>query len=305
MRWLVIALPLLALVAASISIALQWRQENLDHRLIQAIKRRQNNLAISLLNAGASANAQDTPYSPLTIRTLVSTVWRILNRRGPSKLEYPSSLILTCTVGSDVHTVQSGAAPANAPLMRTLLSHGANPNVVHQGLNVTALDIEVMKGDCEVVKLMLEHGCQPNLSITPGQSPLGLALTYSRINVGKLLIGHGANINARVVNGSTVLHWAASGCDGVTWIDLLLSNGADINAQDVGGLTPLMEAVYFGPVNVRLLLQHGADTSIRDTYGHTALDLLNRIQSPDASDKRAIMHLLTESEAATVKRSHR
>src|SRR5690242_11541078 len=78
---ILVALPLLGLIAASIAVGLQWHQDDLDHRLIQAITRRQTSEAISLLNHDASANARDTPYTPLTLRALMSEVWARLSRR--------------------------------------------------------------------------------------------------------------------------------------------------------------------------------------------------------------------------------
>jgi ankyrin repeat protein len=58
----------------------------------------------------------------------------------------------------------------------------------------------------------------------------------------------------------------------------LLDHGADPGARMQGGATPLMVAVGNGrEAAVRLLLERGADPSIRDDQGNTAADLAERL----------------------------
>jgi FOG: Ankyrin repeat len=57
---------------------------------------------------------------------------------------------------------------------------------------------------------------------------------------------------------------------------LLLEHGAPVNARQGGsgfGFTPLMEAAFNGQVDmVQILLDHGADPQLRDEEGRTAAD---------------------------------
>ena len=55
--------------------------------------------------------------------------------------------------------------------------------------------------------------------------------------------------------------------------ELLLEEGASINVVQTTGSTPLHGAAYYGhtPI-VKLLLQHGAKTDIKNQFGRTALD---------------------------------
>lgn len=60
-----------------------------------------------------------------------------------------------------------------------------------------------------------------------------------------LLVGSGADINARSPNGRTALHIASSQGHGHI-VDLLLEKGADIDAEDNHGETALSIAEHFG-----------------------------------------------------------
>jgi ankyrin repeat protein len=57
-------------------------------------------------------------------------------------------------------------------------------------------------------------------------------------------------------------------------VKLLLGKGADVNARDERGWTPLMEAANRGyPEIVKLLLDKGADVNLKHQYGWTALSI--------------------------------
>jgi ankyrin repeat protein len=89
----------------------------------------------------------------------------------------------------------------------------------------------------------------------------------------KLLIEHGADVNARTSTGFTPLHWAASK-NAVDSIELLLANGSDVNAKARSNITPLHWAASKGSVDaVKLLLAAGADISARTKLGYTPLHM--------------------------------
>ncbi|KAJ4311287.1 hypothetical protein N0V84_010534 [Fusarium piperis] len=80
----------------------------------------------------------------------------------------------------------------------------------------------------------------------------------------RMLISHGADVNARDMELLTPLHSAAD-YDLLPMVEILLEAGADPNARDFEGTTPLSQAAAVGNLRiVRSLLKHGADPQTFD-----------------------------------------
>jgi len=83
-------------------------------------------------------------------------------------------------------------------------------------------------------------------------------------------------VNSRGANGYTPLHWMAILGD-VQGVSLLLEAGAAIDAADNEGNTPLHEAVRSRQhLVVRLLVDRGANKTLRNAPGYTAVELARR-----------------------------
>ena len=96
----------------------------------------------------------------------------------------------------------------------------------------------------------------------------------------KVLIEHGANPDARAPDGSTPLHTAARHGQSGAVAELLLAD-VDPNARNADGTTPLHLAASAGhPGSINLLVAYGADTEARDARERTAVDRLPE-NSPD------------------------
>ncbi len=85
-------------------------------------------------------------------------------------------------------------------------------------------------------------------------------------------------------DGFTALHWAAwSGLPRCS-AKLIDDGGLDINTADNSGYTPLMLAAIRGNKEVvRLLLQKGADVSLKNARGQTAADLATNFEEAYSS----------------------
>ncbi len=122
----------------------------------------------------------------------------------------------------------------------------ANPKAVWQrdrdGL--PSLHRAVILDRREIVNLLLDKGCDPNIVSKSesvgcgGETALFEAAFWGRLEIAEVLIRRGANVNARAERGITPLHDVAYTKE-VELARLLLEHGADVNARDNKQRTPL------------------------------------------------------------------
>ena len=110
--------------------------------------------------------------------------------------------------------------------------------------------------------------------------PLIEATLAGNVEVVRSLLQTGNDPNM-VYHTNTALTYAAR--DGFTDIaGWLIDYGADVNWIDGEGVTPLILSSFKGHVElVQLLLDHGADTTVRDQWNRTALDYALRRGAAD------------------------
>ena len=127
----------------------------------------------------------------------------------------------------------------------------------------------VLFGDARTVQRQLEHGADPNQSGPGGTTPLMWAVPD--LDKVRLLLAHGANVNARSETDRTALLVAASYPQTVPLLHLLLDHGADLRVQDRGGATALGLAVRSADVDVvRFLVERGLDPNALTPAGRRA-----------------------------------
>ena len=134
-----------------------------------------------------------------------------------------------------------------------------------------ALFDAVHLGDIDIAKLLIENGADINTQKEFGNTSLHLAVREKNFDLVKLLIEYGADVNIKNNADWTPLHWTASnGYYDVA--KLLIENGADVNIKGDTGWTPLHEAAFIGYYDVaKLLIENGADVNIKDEDGWTPL----------------------------------
>jgi len=124
-------------------------------------------------------------------------------------------------------------------------------------------------GNIATMKMLLEHGADVNAGNKRKSTPLIWAI-HDEAKV-RFLIDHGANVNARVVDGRTPLYQAASMPNALPVLRLLLEKGADPNAKMLTGMTPLIAAARTSFEAARILIDAKADVSARNAAGANAL----------------------------------
>jgi uncharacterized protein len=155
-------------------------------------------------------------------------------------------------------------------LIKALLAKGANPNQrtdttpVHGLMQFdgswvnfdgqTPFVRAALSGDIQVMRLLLQHGADPNLATTQGSTALMAAAginwipaqTYTRseaeyLEAVKLCLERGADVNATNSLKLAAIHGAANR-GWVPIIQVLADHGAILDQPDVGGRTPMVFA---------------------------------------------------------------
>ncbi len=121
------------------------------------------------------------------------------------------------------------------------------------------LEYAIYHSPLDFIDRLLDLGADPNYGDHAGFPSLIAALSSGRPDVLGLveaLLGYGADIEGRGVNGYTPLHYAAAGND-VKAVELLLARGADAAAKtSVDDFnTPLEEAESLGSAEAAAVLR--------------------------------------------------
>ena len=120
----------------------------------------------------------------------------------------------------------------------------------------TPLGFAVFFAQPRIVETLLNTGADVNLPSRESMkvTPLASAAAAKQTEIARLLIAHGANVNARAASGHIPLHEAA-GNGNVELVKLLIENGADLNARTDDGKTPLDFAIEYKRTEVIDLLK--------------------------------------------------
>lgn len=157
----------------------------------------------------------------------------------------------------------------DAGAIRTLLDKGFDANSLDdKGQPAANLAIQRDSGRA-LEALVAAPGLDVNLLNPAGESALMLAAIKGQIEWCERLLQRGAKVNQP---GWTPLHYAASGPNPRV-IELLLGRGALLDARSPNGSTPLMMAARYGSEeSVRLLLERGANPTLRNERELDAAD---------------------------------
>ena len=169
----------------------------------------------------------------------------------------------------------------DAKAMMSLLQRGFDPNTPNaEGL--PGLYLALREPAPKVAEALIAWP-KTNLEVRTLQdeSPLMMAALKGHLDLAKKLIERGADVNK---TGWTPLHYAATHGH-LAIMELLLEHHAYIDAESPNGSTPLMMAAHYGtPAAVKLLLEAGADPSLKNQLGLTAIDFANRANRKDSAD---------------------
>ena len=184
----------------------------------------------------------------------------------------------------------------------------------------TALHLAATTGVTRILSVLLLPSFRANIEVktADGRTPLHAAVLAGQASAVILLLNKGADIEGRDIHGRTPLSFAAgmgsvanlprarpssSGSptgDGgenvpthITILLHLLRHGASPVSREDDGCTPLHVAAFEGDLAaIRLLLQYGADPTLKRAGGLTARDLAKKV------GLKEVVKLLDEGKAA-------
>jgi ankyrin repeat protein len=150
-----------------------------------------------------------------------------------------------------------------------------NVQLISYGHETTLLLVAIQFNNVAMVELLLQYGANPNKSNYMGWPPLHLALYSSQsAALVLLLLQYGANIESTVtgvVPGAITPLCIATLQQSVECTRILLEHGADVNATNTNGNTPLINAVRMNHTEIfHVLLEFGANIFMRNSRDFTA-----------------------------------
>jgi ankyrin repeat protein len=168
--------------------------------------------------------------------------------------------------GAEVNAASANMATAisfaarmgHADICQLLLEAKADPERPdRQG--VTPLATAASNGNTRVAALLLAHGASIESRDEAGFTPLLWAVEYGHAATAKLLLDEKADPTARTKKGMSALHLAAQAAN-LELIRIFIGLGLDVNAEDSQNVrTPLNYAISRGSLEaVELLLASGA-----------------------------------------------
>ena len=165
---------------------------------------------------------------------------------------------------------------SDLPQVRAWLDAGLDPDFLADRVG-TGLMFSAWFGDIPMMELLVARGADVNKANALGESALMHAAWRGKLEAVKWLLARGARVNSEPMRWSP-LHYAVFAGHWEVANHLLLK-GADINARIANGSSVLMMAVYEGhePL-VRRLLARGADPGIRNDRGDGALEWAFKFQ---------------------------
>jgi ankyrin repeat protein len=248
-------------------------------------------LVTILLKRGAKVNQISYNMTPL-IFAILTSIKHVYDLQGADASTDFNEIQKILTL-EEVINVQSNPKQFTITIIMSEPTHVDYLNDKLQTIgNYSLINVRTIINNTKIIKLLLDHKADVNLSDENGYTPLIKAAEFGASEIVTLLLNRGAAIDKQTHDGTTAL-MLASEYGFLKTVELLLNRGASINHRNQEGTTALILAAKYGFLDtVALLLQKGANVNIQEYTGATALILAAGFGFPE------IINLLLEKGAS-------
>lgn len=166
--------------------------------------------------------------------------------------------------------------------VKSLLARGFDPNTIEPERGDTGLILALREKSMDVFEVLLNgNGVDLNVQARNGDNALMIACYNGNRSAVEALLAKGAEVNKK---GWTPLHYAAAiGNNEI--VRILLDKSAYIDAESPNKTTPMMMAARGGHImTVKLLLDEGADATLKNELGMTAIDFAEKHNHKDIAE---------------------
>ena len=184
---------------------------------------------------------------------------------------------INCSDSRGITALHWAAQRRRPDIVRLLLEHGADPNRCDK-VGYSALHDAAQRGDSVGISYLLKYSAKFDAHTSIGNTPLLLTISSllfglrnSHLACAQRLIDAGANVNTQNTQGATPFLFASQ-YGSIAAVKLLLRNGAEINRSTNDGETSLTVAIQANQHGVsRILLAHGANSAHHTLAGRSLL----------------------------------
>jgi ankyrin repeat protein len=262
-----------ALIAAYADLAATDQNNNTP--LDEAVSRGRLSAVLVLLSSGADVNRSRTSDGRSALHEACAkgfaTLIEPLISAGANPLQSDRFGLSPLDLAVDYKNVNA---------VRVLLHLKVDSPALRKGAE-SIMESAAVRGQTGIAKVLIQAGLPINQPTAAGSTYLSDAALKGRKEMVQLLLDQGADVNAKNRGGSTALQDAALGGDPET-VALLLDRGARIDERNPESeATALMIAASLGRSSVlAILLQRGANPTLRDRLGRSALDRARDARDP-------------------------
>ena len=174
------------------------------------------------------------------------------------------------------------ARDGKLPIIKYLLDHGANVNLTPV-IGVSPLQVAISQKHNLAVKELLQNGADVNVIDSSGNNILLLSLAMGDTDIINSLLEKGLSVNDKNSAGITPIHWAVSNNE-EAMVRFLLAKNANINVPDNTGVYPLHTSVLqgFGSLAKLITNYEPTDVNVKSSALHQITPLWLAAQNNDS-----------------------